>query len=80
MTNYEKSYLFEYSEKEHELIAYFGWSNIAPMIAPHGLYEMMANKAFLDEDNGPAAQSVRRCLKALAGHPHCSGCVLNGML
>jgi hypothetical protein len=56
---------FQYSPKEMELISYFGFADIAHLIAPDGIYRMMAEKAFLDGDQSSAAQSLRCCIKAM---------------
>jgi hypothetical protein len=56
---------FKYSEKELLLIKYFGFAEIAERIAPSVLYNMMASKAFLNNDQSMYAESLRRCLRAL---------------
>ena len=55
---------FDYSQRERDLISYFGFSSIADRIAPENLYRLMAEKAFLENDQTTGAESVRRCLKA----------------
>ena len=55
---------FEYSEKEQQLINYFGFGDIADRINPIAMYRMMAEKAFMEEMTGPAVDSLRKCLIA----------------
>lgn len=58
---------FEYSKKEMELIKYFGYESICNSIPPTAMYSMMIEAAFMKSDdlNGPIANSLRRCYKAI---------------
>jgi hypothetical protein len=56
----------KYSDKEIKLIKHFGFEhliNTDSIVAPT-LYRMMAEKAFLDAEEGLYAQSLRRCIIA----------------
>lgn len=64
-----RSLTFDYSKKEQGMIEHFGYSDIAPMIAPFALYRLMVEKAFVDDDRSAWAESLRRCLKAFQGGP-----------
>jgi len=54
---------FEYSPKEFELISYFGYADVAYKMAPRGLYLIMMEKAFMDDDRTSAAESLRRIMQ-----------------
>jgi hypothetical protein len=54
----------EYSKKEQELIAYFGYSDISASSTCNSLslYLLMVKKAFMNDDRTVAADSLRRCM------------------
>ena len=47
-----------------ELIAHFGFAEIANMVSPYSMYRMMVEKAFADDDRSAWADALRRCWKA----------------
>ena len=55
----------EYSEKELQLAAYFGLTDLVENCFPSVAYMAMANKAFMDNDQSEYAHSLRRCIRAL---------------
>lgn len=55
----------EYSEKELELIRHFGFGDVASNAYPPMIYNMMAVKAFMNNDHSNYAHSLRRCIRAL---------------
>ena len=56
--------LCEYSEKEQRLIEHFGFQDVAQNVFPPVLYPMMAAKAFIINEQGPYADSLRRLMAA----------------
>jgi hypothetical protein len=55
----------EYSDKEKQLIEFFGFSDIINNVQPPVLYRMMAEYAFIHDLSGPYVDSLRRCIMAL---------------
>lgn len=55
----------EYSENEMVLFKHYGFDNICHRIMPYTLYKMMAEKAFLANDQSEYAEAVRKGLLAL---------------
>lgn len=55
----------EYSENEMLLFRHYGIDNICQYIMPHNMYRLMAEKAFLENEQSEYANAVRRGLAAL---------------
>jgi hypothetical protein len=53
-----------YSDKEWEMIRWFGFDKVAKLIRPMTLYNMMVRKAFVDNDTSWWAAGLRRCMRA----------------
>jgi len=61
-----------YTVKEERLIRQFGYSHLIPMVdSPPSLYDMCAQKAFINDMKGPHVEALRRACKALSEcHPY----------
>jgi hypothetical protein len=62
----------EYSDKEMKLFSYFGFGCLADRgddscITAPVIYRMCVEKAFLNNMQGEAVESLRRCFSALVG-------------
>lgn len=55
----------EYSPNEMLLFKHYGIDNICQQLMPHNMYRMMAEKAFLANEQSEYADAVRRGLAAL---------------
>ncbi len=55
----------EYSPAELRLIEHFGYLHLSGRLYPAELFGLMTKKAFLDNDQTPYAEALRRCVTAL---------------
>lgn len=56
---------YEYSEAEKKLISFFGYADRKDLINPMALYRILAEKAFIENLQGPAVEALRRAYEAL---------------
>ena len=56
----------EYSQKEQDMFAALGYTDLMDSIDPIGLYNMAARRVFEKNIQGAAAQSLRRTSKAIS--------------
>lgn len=57
--------MMKYSKKEWRLIDHFKFMKVAEHVFPPVLYSFMASKAFIMNEQGPYADSLRRAVCAL---------------
>lgn len=56
----------EYSEKEQRLFTHFGYDDLLMThIDPLGMYRLAVTRAFISNEQGPWADSLRRCIQAM---------------
>jgi hypothetical protein len=55
----------EYSPNEMLLFKHYGIDNICQQLMPHNMYRLMAEKAFLENEQSEYAEAIRRGLAAL---------------